>query len=214
MSVQHFGFDLFYTNLMKKNIDLVNDTIKVALCADFAPSYSSWSASTSYSAGDIIIPTTRNGRRYRAMNAGTSDSSEPIWSTVSGATITDNDITWEEYGGEHANNEFWDNISVNEVSSGDGYTTGGATLTSQDVSQVTANPNATRLDAGDVSWGGLTKTWRIAVAYVDGDTPGTNDFLISYILFDDTPADVSVTGIDFTIQWSTSGILALTRRTS
>jgi len=57
-----------------------------------------WQASTPYAASSVVVPTTRNGRIYRAVNAGTSDASEPTWPTSSvGATVTDNDIVWEYY---------------------------------------------------------------------------------------------------------------------
>jgi len=211
MSAQQFIVDKFRTNLGKGNIDLVNGTIKAALCADFSPSYSAWAASTSYSEGDIRVPTSRNGRRYRATNGGTSDSSEPSWPTTSGETVVDNDITWEEYGGEHADNGVFNDVSGNEVASGDGYTTGGAVLSTKSFSQDATDPVDSNWDADNTTWSALTKTMRTAWLYVDGDTPGTNDYNISYILLDDTPADVSVNGVDFTLQWNAEGILELGR---
>jgi len=53
-----------------------------------------WQASTAYSAGDMVRPTTDNDFVYYALNDGTSGSSEPSWPTTQGATVTDNDITW------------------------------------------------------------------------------------------------------------------------
>ena len=57
-----------------------------------------WTASTSISEGQIILPTTSNGHFYICTTAGTSDSTEPTWSTTEGATITDNTVTWTEAG--------------------------------------------------------------------------------------------------------------------
>lgn len=48
-----------------------------------------WSASTAYSVGDFIIPTTPNGYRYRCTNAGTSGTAEPSWGTTIGGTTLD-----------------------------------------------------------------------------------------------------------------------------
>jgi hypothetical protein len=211
MSAVQFVVDDFKKNLANGSIDLVNDTIKAALCTTFAPSYSAWAGSTAKSEGDIVIPTTRNGRRYRAQGGGTTDSSEPTWPTTDGGTVVDNDITWEEYGGEHADNEFFNDVSGNEVASGDGYTTGGASLGSKAVTKASSDPIATQWDAADTSWTLLTKTMRTAWLYVDGSTPGTDDYAISYILLDDTPANVSVSGVDFTLQWNADGILELGR---
>jgi prepilin-type N-terminal cleavage/methylation domain-containing protein len=55
-----------------------------------------WQASTSYSIDDIVIPTTKNGLRYRCTTAGTSAASEPIWPTTTGGTVTDGGVTWTE----------------------------------------------------------------------------------------------------------------------
>ena len=210
-SSKQFVVDRFKTNFMNLNIDLLNDTFKIALCNSFTPTYSAWASGTSYSEGDIVIPSTRNGHRYRATNSGTSGSSEPTWPTTTGSTVVDNEITWEEYGGEHANNEFWDDVSANEVTDGDGYSVGGITLSSQTIWQNDTDPMATQWNAADVTWTSLTKTMRHAFLYVAGDTPGTNDYLISYILLNDAPADITVNGADFTIQFNIEGIVELGR---
>jgi len=212
MSSVNFPVDALEVNKGKGNIDLVNDTIMVALLSTFSPSYSAWSSSTSYSKGDIVVPTSRNGRRYRATNAGTSDSGEPTWPTTAGNTVVDNDITWEEYGGEHADNEFFNDVSTNEVSAGDGYTSGGQALSSQSLAKVSTDPAVASFDADDVTWTSLSKTFRTAWLYVDGDTPGTNDYVIGYILLDDTPADVSISGVDFTLKFSSDGIMTFGRK--
>lgn len=211
MSAKQFIIDTYRVHDAQGDIDLVNDTIKAALLTEFVPTYSAWAADTAYSEGDIVIPSTRNGRRYRATNDGTSASSEPTWPTATAGTVTDNDITWEEYGGEHAGNEFFNDVSANEVAAGDGYTAGGENLGSKTVAQNATDPINTEWDAADTTWTALTKTMRHAFLYVDGATAGTDDYLISYILLDDTPADISVSGVDFTLQWSGNGILVSSR---
>lgn len=90
--------------------------------------------------------------------------------------------------------------SHNEVATGNGYTTGGAQLAGLSV-------NSTRFDATDVAWTELTKTFRCGILYVNATVNEIVKPLIAYILFDDTPADITMGGGTFTVQWSTSGII-------
>lgn len=53
-----------------------------------------WAASTAYQTGDIVRPTTGNGKLYRAEAAGTSGASEPTWTTLIGDEITDSGVVW------------------------------------------------------------------------------------------------------------------------
>lgn len=98
----------------------------------------------------------------------------------------------------------WADISANEVANGTGYTTGGAQLASNDVTYVTTT---TKFDAADVTWASLTKTFRFAVKYINATVNGIVKPLIGIILFDSTPADVAVSGVDFVITWNASGII-------
>lgn len=95
----------------------------------------------------------------------------------------------------------WADASANEVATGDGYTTGGATLTT--------SLDNTKLDALDVTWTALTKTFRGAIIYKVGTANALVNPLVGYILFDDTPADTVVSGIDFVLIWNTSGVFSL-----
>ena len=89
----------------------------------------------------------------------------------------------------------WADVSANEVATGSGYTTGGATL---------ANPvvTATTIDFDDVTWTSLTKTFRYAVCYKSGSGGGLTNPLLFYILLDTTPADIVSTASDYTIIWN------------
>lgn len=53
-----------------------------------------WAASTAYSLGDSIIPTSPNGYRYEVTTAGTSNSSEPTWGTILNGTTSDGSVVW------------------------------------------------------------------------------------------------------------------------
>jgi hypothetical protein len=64
-----------------------------------------WAASTAYSFGDVVIPATRNGRRYVCVVSGTGSSTEPSWATGRDATVTDGDATLQEAGREY---DLWD----------------------------------------------------------------------------------------------------------
>lgn len=57
-----------------------------------------WAASTAYAVGDIVHPLVTNGHLYICVVAGTSNSSAPSWSTVHRAAVTDNSVTWAEFG--------------------------------------------------------------------------------------------------------------------
>ena len=89
----------------------------------------------------------------------------------------------------------------NEVANGNGYTTGGATLANQSITQDDANDRA-YLDADNTEWTSSSFTARYAVVV---DTTTSNS-LIGYI---DFGTNVSVTSSTFTITWSSDGILRL-----
>ena len=55
---------------------------------------SAWQASTSYSVGDVVRPTTRNGYSYECTTGGTSGGTEPIWGTTPGGTTSDGTVVW------------------------------------------------------------------------------------------------------------------------
>jgi hypothetical protein len=207
MASKLFIFDAFRKYIMDGTVDLDTDTIKAALVTSAqTSSYTAWAVTTAYAVGDIRKPTVDNGHRYRCTVAGTSAGSEPTWPTADGGTVADGTVTWEEYGGALANNTIWADASANEVATGDGYTTGGATLGS---SAVTYSGDEGKWDAADVTWTALTKTMRYAYLYKLGTANGVVNGLVGYILLDTTPANVSVTGVDFTLSFNTAGIYVL-----
>ncbi len=94
---------------------------------------------------------------------------------------------------------------TNQVASGSGYATGGAT-----VAPSWAESGGTcTFDVADAQWtaSGGNIVCRYAVLY--DDSTGDKD-LVAYCLLDNTPADVTVVdGTVFTIQISASGIFQL-----
>lgn len=113
------------------------------------------------------------------------------------------------YTPDLGNDKVWADVSGHEVAVGDGYTAGGEALTGVTLTRVGA---ITTFSADDVTWIELTKTFRYGVLYVDAtkaDPGGGGDIvkpLYAYVLFDDTPADIEVSGTDWVVQWSSAGI--------
>lgn len=86
---------------------------------------------------------------------------------------------------------------TNEVANGSGYTTGGAALASKAIGTDTGSDFA-YLDADDLTWTSLTKTFRYAVVYKSTGTAGTSP-LIMLINFG---TDQVIAATDFILQWA------------
>lgn len=96
---------------------------------------------------------------------------------------------------------------TNELSTANGYTSGGATLGSV---TWTRSGGTVTFDAADTTWtaSGGSIVARYAVIY---DDTAASDELVAYILLDTTPADVTTTtGNTLTLAWNASGIFTLT----
>jgi hypothetical protein len=101
----------------------------------------------------------------------------------------------------------WADVSANEIANGNGYTTGGYTITTDTVTAIT---NGWKYDSEDPTWtasGSGIPAWRYAVMRVQGALWGKTNPLIGYFLGDTTPADVPLTaaGNPLTIQVNASG---------
>ena len=110
------------------------------------------------------------------------------------------------YTFSEANDDAFADVT-NELSTANGYTAGGATLAS--VTVVLSSGTVT-LDANDVQWtaSGGSIVFRRGVLYNDTPTTPTADPLISSVLGDDSPADITTTdGNTLTFQWNASGII-------
>jgi hypothetical protein len=115
--------------------------------------------------------------------------------------LVDNTYTFD------ATDTVWADASGSDLSTATGYTAGGATLGSK---TLTHSSGTTTWDAADVTWAfTASKTFRGAVIYVSGTVDSVVNPLIGYVLFDDTPADLTINSVDFTIIWGGSGILVM-----
>lgn len=96
------------------------------------------------------------------------------------------------------------------ASPSNGYVAGGETLANCAVTH-TDSPSQAVFDADDVTWTALTATFRYGILYAEKSvgSPAIVNPLIGYITFDDTPADIVISGVDFVTQWSADGILTL-----
>ncbi len=208
MSSKLFVFDIFKEYIISGIVSLADDTLKVALVTSSqAINYTPWAVDTAYILGDIVVPTTDNGRRYICVVAGDShETTEPSWPTTAEEQVVDNEVTWEEYGGALADNEIWGDASGDEVTTGDGYTTGGETLSS---SAVSYDGKTTTWDGDDITWTSLTKTFRYAYLYKVGTVDGIVNPLIAYMLLDDAPENIVIDAVDFSIRWNADGIFTL-----
>jgi hypothetical protein len=103
------------------------------------------------------------------------------------------------YSPDVSTDALWSAISSNEVSSGNGYTTGGETLTLS-ISKDTANDRI-KITATDTTWATLTKTFRYAVIY-----RSASGNLVGYINFG---SDQSPSAENYTIYWNATGVFDL-----
>jgi len=53
-----------------------------------------WVASTAYTVGQFVKPTSENRHSYKCTTAGTTDSTEPTWGTTLAGTTSDGTVTW------------------------------------------------------------------------------------------------------------------------
>jgi len=54
-----------------------------------------WAASTGYTAGSVVRPTTGNGYLYMVISgSGNSSTTQPTWPTVIGESVVDGAVTW------------------------------------------------------------------------------------------------------------------------
>jgi prepilin-type N-terminal cleavage/methylation domain-containing protein len=103
---------MLYTYFGKTFLESVNPVLRLQqstslqsvmanIAADYKK-YPGWKAGHTYQVNDVVLPSPYSsiGQRfyYKCTTAGTSGSSEPIWTGNQNDAITDNTITWECQG--------------------------------------------------------------------------------------------------------------------
>lgn len=200
--------DSFRKHMAQAVHDLENGTYALALVTSSASCpETAWAGSTVYTAGNVVVPTTRNGHRYICTVGGTSSSTEPTWPTTADELVG-TAPQWKEYGGDLCAHDLWADVSGAEVANGNGYATGGVELTTQALTQVYRD---TFWTADNVDWTALTKTFRYAFLYKVGTTNGVVNGIVGYMLPDDTFIDKVISGINYRIYWSVNGILKVSK---
>ena len=107
-------------------------------------------------------------------------------------------------------NEVWADVSANEIATGNGYTTGGGTLTSV---ALTQSGGVVKFTSAAFVWtasGTGIPAWRYGVVYYIGTLNAKVNPLVGYFLGDSTPADIPLTtsGNTLTVTPNSSGILS------
>lgn len=97
-------------------------------------------------------------------------------------------------------------VSGSEVAAGNGYTSGGVALTNKAVTLAGA---VAKYTADPATWPGLTKTYRYLAVYAEKTVNSRVNPLIALILVDNTPADIQITGADYSVQWNANGLFTL-----
>ena len=109
-------------------------------------------------------------------------------------------------------NEVWGDVSANEIANGNGYTTGGGTLTSVALTQAAGVVKFTSAAFVWTASGTGIPAWRYGVVYYLGTLNAKVNPLVGYFLGDSTPVDIPLTtsGNTLTVTPSASGILSAT----
>lgn len=99
--------------------------------------------------------------------------------------------------------DFINDIGANEVANGNGYATGGVTLTTKTITYDSASDQV-RVDFDDVQWlFTASKTWRYAVVYIDTAGTASADPMYAVLTWD-SDQSVSTT---YTLAIDPAGLL-------
>ena len=102
----------------------------------------------------------------------------------------------------------YSDVSTPEVTTGGGYTAGGAAITIT----VTRTGTTVTVTSGNVSWASSTITAKYAVIVLDADANGAlvaGDLLLCYCLLEAGGANVSTTNGTFAVNMNASGIFTI-----
>lgn len=117
------------------------------------------------------------------------------------------------YSPNQDTNDKWGDVSANEIANGNGYTTGGYTLLSPVLTEISKGYKFSSANPAWTASVGNIPAWRYAVLYISGTVEGITNPLLGYFVGDATPADVPATsaGNTLTINCPASGWFTLTR---
>jgi hypothetical protein len=99
--------------------------------------------------------------------------------------------------------DFINDIGANEVAAGNGYNTGGETLTAKTITYDSASDQV-RIDFGDVTWTFTgSKTWLYAVIYIDTAGASSTDPIYAVLTWDSS----QTVSTAYTLQIDPAGLL-------
>lgn len=106
-------------------------------------------------------------------------------------------------------NEVWADMSAQEIANGNGYTTGGLTLTSVALSLASGTVKFTSASGSWTASGSGIPAWRRAVLYYLGTLNGKTNPVLAHALGDSTGVDVPLTaaGVPLNFVPNAAGIL-------
>ena len=127
----------------------------------------SWQASSTYSAGATLVPTSLNstGYVYQCTTAGTSGTTEPTWPTTTGLTVTDGTATWSCAATTSPM------LQVGETVTVQGENTAQAEAVTVTGSSVSVNPSMAGVTPGLVFQATFTKSHDIGASICTGPFP-------------------------------------------
>lgn len=151
-------------------------------------------------AGAIVIPNKSKLNLFNATNLFGASASNWKLALVSSAWTPDNSDT---------GNEVWADVSSNEIANGNGYTTGGISLSSVALSLASGLIKFTSAAAVWTASGGNISAWRRGVIYYSGTLNGKTNPLLGHFLGDSSPADIPATtsGNTLTVTPNASGLV-------
>lgn len=114
-------------------------------------------------------------------------------------------LATDAYTPNRDTHDFRDDFTAAELANGNGYTTGGVTLTTVATSYDSASDQV-RLDFDDVSWTfTASKTWRYGIVYIDTAGADSTDPVIGLLTWDSNQSVSTV----YTLTIDSAGLLYL-----
>ena len=137
---------------------------------------------------------------YNAFKGRIAGATTPInfgSDTIKAALVT------SSYTPSQDNDDFWDDVSANEVAASGTYSAGGVTLSITASQDNTDNEGV--VDATDLSITSFTGTFRYIVLYKSTGVSSTSPLVAVYDI-----TSASVTGGTLTITWNSEGLINIT----
>lgn len=111
----------------------------------------------------------------------------------------------KDYTPNYDTHNKWSDVSANEVAEGNGYVSGGVSITSL---SVIRSGQVVTWSASNTQFAGLTKVFKYGVIYLNSTSNGVVKPLIALIDFDSTTtsSELTISNSTFVINWHEDGI--------